>query len=107
VVNNAQEELCYRGYMYIQSWKHIRSIQQEIVSDQISPLMPARIKSEACKQGDQIGRIFAFWAVVILGSFLKITEVAQIFGYFLYDTYKLCIRFDKKWVGLHFGRFFY
>jgi hypothetical protein len=30
-------------------------------------------------QGDQIGRIFAYWAIVFFGAFLKITEVAQIF----------------------------
>jgi hypothetical protein len=33
------------------------------------------------EQGDQIGRIFAFWAILyILWSFLKISEVAQIFA---------------------------
>jgi hypothetical protein len=31
-------------------------------------------------QGDQIGRIFVYWA--ILGRFWKITEVAKKLGYF-------------------------
>jgi hypothetical protein len=31
-------------------------------------------------QCGQIGRIFAYWVIVTLGSFLKITEVAQILG---------------------------
>jgi hypothetical protein len=71
-----------------------------------------------------MGRLFT------LGSFLKITEVDHIFGrifaylgdcllwavfwkiteaahcYFFPCTCRFCINFDKKWVGLHFGRFF-
>jgi hypothetical protein len=31
-------------------------------------------------QGDQIGRIFAYWAIAFFGQILAITEVAQIFG---------------------------
>jgi hypothetical protein len=39
-----------------------------------------------------------------LEFFSKLSEVAYIIGYsFLWK--KLCINFDKKWVGLHFGRF--
>jgi hypothetical protein len=30
-------------------------------------------------QGDQIGRIFAYWAIATLGNFSKITEVDQFF----------------------------
>jgi hypothetical protein len=30
-------------------------------------------------QGDQIGQIFAQWAIVFFGHFLKITEVAKNF----------------------------
>jgi hypothetical protein len=26
---------------------------------------------------------------------------------YFFPTYRLCINFDKKWVGLHFGRFFH
>jgi hypothetical protein len=31
-------------------------------------------------QGDQIGRIFASWAIVHFGHFLKITEEDHMFG---------------------------
>jgi hypothetical protein len=44
-----------------------------------------------------IGRLFT------LGSFLKITEAGEIFGYF-FQQLSLGIDFDKKRVGLHFGR---
>jgi hypothetical protein len=43
---------------------------------------------ESCRQGDQIGRIFAHCMIVYLGSFLKITGVAQIFGT-LFSTVKV------------------
>jgi hypothetical protein len=41
-----------------------------------------------------------------LGSFLKSAEVARIFG-LLFPLWKVYINFDKKCVGLHFGRFFH
>jgi hypothetical protein len=53
------------------------------------------------RQGDQIGRIFAQWAIIYFGQFLKITEVAHI----LCCKYKGCINFVQKRVGRHFGRF--
>jgi hypothetical protein len=46
--------------------------------------------------------------MLILGSFLKATEVAQIFGLFFPTQnimYILC-NFDKQWFGLHVGRVF-
>jgi hypothetical protein len=39
---------------------------------------------------------------VTFGSLLKITEIAHIFGDF-FPRLRLCIHFDKKWVGLHSG----
>jgi hypothetical protein len=45
------------------------------------------------------GRVFT------LGIFLKITEVALIFVQ-LFPNHRLCITFDKKWVGLNFGQYF-
>jgi hypothetical protein len=39
-------------------------------------------------QGDQIGRIFANFAVVLLGLFLKMTEVAQIIGLIFFPRKK-------------------
>jgi hypothetical protein len=49
-------------------------------------------------QGDQIGRLFS------LGRFLKIKKKSFLGNYF--PLLMLCIEFDKKWLGLHFGRFF-
>jgi hypothetical protein len=52
--------------------------------------------------GDQIGRI-----LFSLGSFLKVTEVAQIFG-LPFPQYQLCINFDKNdWLGYTLGGFFH
>jgi hypothetical protein len=52
-----------------------------------------------------IGRNFAYWAIVYIRSFLKITEVGKKLGYSL-PRNKLWINFDIKWVGPHLGRFF-
>jgi hypothetical protein len=41
-----------------------------------------------------------------LGSFLKITEEAQLFE-LLFLTAKVKYLFFQKWVGLHFGQFYY
>jgi hypothetical protein len=46
------------------------------------------------------GRIFTW------GSFQVITEIAHNFR-LLFPKYRLCINFDKKWVGQHFERFFH
>jgi hypothetical protein len=35
----------------------------------------------------------------------KKIEEALFFVYYIFQREKLCIRFDKNWVGLHFGRF--
>jgi hypothetical protein len=40
-----------------------------------------------------------------LGKYLKITDAAHIFGYFI-SQLSLSSNFIKKWVGLHFGSFF-
>jgi hypothetical protein len=47
-------------------------------------------------QGDPIGLIYAYWAIIYFGSFLKFKEVELIFG----------IRSFQQYVGLHFVRFF-
>jgi hypothetical protein len=52
------------------------------------------------QQDYQIGRIFVYWAIVFFGQFI------EILGYF-FPQYQLCINFDKKMVGLHFGRLFH
>jgi hypothetical protein len=56
-------------------------------------------------QGDQIGRIFAYWAVVYVGQFSE-NYRSSVNSYTTFSRYTLCINFGKKWVGLHFGRFF-
>jgi hypothetical protein len=45
-------------------------------SDETSSLERERSSRTGCprKQGDQIGRIFAYWAIVYLGHFLKNTK---------------------------------
>jgi hypothetical protein len=63
---------------------------------------PSRVNS-SWDQGDQIGRIFAFWAIA--WSLLKIRTVAHIIRLLL-PRQKCCISFGKKWIGLTFGRFF-
>jgi hypothetical protein len=53
-------------------------------------------------QGDQIGRISQLFT---LGSFFKLLKyVVHNVGYF-FTRLRFCINFDKKWIGLHFGRF--
>jgi hypothetical protein len=48
----------------------------------------------ACNQGDQIGRIFAYWEVVYLDSVLLQTQL-KFFGYFSLGK-KLCVTFYHK-----------
>jgi hypothetical protein len=52
---------------------------------------------EPYRQGDQIGRIFAQWGIVYFGQFLENYIIFWIL--FFYGK-----SFDKKWVGIHFGR---
>jgi hypothetical protein len=60
-----------------------------------------------CKQGDQIGRIFASWATVFVWPFFENlpTEVAQYLKLLFNDNRYICFNFDKKSVGQHFGHF--
>jgi hypothetical protein len=55
-------------------------------------------------QGDQIGRIFAQWTIVLTLGSLKNDISCPKCGASLLQ-YSLCI-LTKKWIGLHFGRFF-
>jgi hypothetical protein len=69
-------------------------------------LMPLPGKADTCsrrccRQGGQI-RLFV-WCLYILGRFLKIIKEAHTFG-LLFPQVRLCFDFDKKWLGLHFGR---
>jgi hypothetical protein len=59
------------------------------------------------KQGDQIGRIFAQWTSVTLGSFFDNYKSGPHFvPLFPSIADYVPTNFDKKRVGLHFGRFF-
>jgi hypothetical protein len=59
------------------------------------------------EQGDQIGRILAYWAIVFLESFLKITKVGQSFGLlFSSDTNVLNNFLIKNGLGKISGDFF-
>jgi hypothetical protein len=53
----------------------------------------------------RLGEFSPIRRLFTLGSFLKKYKRKLIFG-LLNTAEKLCINFDKKWVGLHFGRFF-
>jgi hypothetical protein len=61
------------------------------------------------KQSDQLGRIFAYWAIVsLVGHFLKkLQKETKNLG-LLFSTEKsyVCINFDKNGLGHIFGDFF-
>jgi hypothetical protein len=60
----------------------------------------------ALRQCDQIWQIFAYRATAYLGWRLsKSQKQHKWLGYFFPRSH-LCINFYKKWIGLHFGRFF-
>jgi hypothetical protein len=64
-----------------------------------------RSKNEQCGQGDQI---FAQRAIVYFGKFKKqktYMYIPQYFATFCHEHFSY-INFDKKWIGLHFWRFF-
>jgi hypothetical protein len=59
------------------------------------------------KQGDQIGRIFAQWAIVCFGHFFgKLQKLPPILWFF-FPRLRLCIYFDKNVLGhMHFWAIF-
>jgi hypothetical protein len=61
------------------------------------------VESRVTRLGEfsPLGRSISF------GQFLKITEVAQMFGHFFHGKGSGCIKFDVKLVGLHFAQFFH
>jgi hypothetical protein len=71
------------------------------------------IHNSTARQGDQIGRNSPTGRLFTLGSFKKITELAQILGLLFpsepctYECMYICIYFVKKCVELHFGRLFH
>jgi hypothetical protein len=58
-------------------------------------------------QGDQIGRLFAYWVIVYFGQCFENLQkyIAQIFG-LLFPRYQLCFSFDQKRLGYILGDIF-
>jgi hypothetical protein len=56
----------------------------------------------------RLGASLRIGRLITLGSVLKMTDVAQIFWLhrYFFSQYQLCMNFDKKLFGLHFGYFF-
>jgi hypothetical protein len=57
------------------------------------------------KQGDQIGRVFAQWAIAyfLYKIFEHYRSSPRFVHKLLFHNYILCIHFDQKWFGLLFG----
>jgi hypothetical protein len=55
-------------------------------------------------QGDRIGRIFANWSIIYDGAVFENYRSSAKFGAIVFPGFALIS--DKKWIGLHFGRFF-
>jgi hypothetical protein len=56
-------------------------------------------------EGDQIGRIFYYWAIDHFGHFLKSFSAVNKLWVTFSKILKVYVAFDKIWVGLHFGKF--
>jgi hypothetical protein len=58
-------------------------------------------------QGDQIGRISAYWVTIFFGQLLlRLQKEAKYLGFF-FQRKKICIILTKKWVWMHFRRVFH
>jgi hypothetical protein len=57
-------------------------------------------------QGDQIGRIFAYWAILFFGQFFLTTEEAQFFGK-LFSLVKNIVLFLTKTAQATFWAMFF
>jgi hypothetical protein len=57
-------------------------------------------------QGDQIGRIFAYWAVVFLGLFFENYISSPKIWATIFSGKNYALILANNSVGLHFGRFF-
>jgi hypothetical protein len=63
-------------------------------------------RNRLAKQGDHIGLIFASWAMIYYGQFLKITERAQIFGLLFSAEKSYVIISTKSGLGYILGASF-
>jgi hypothetical protein len=58
------------------------------------------------KNRPQIGRIFAYWAIVYFGGvFLNYASSPNVFGTFPHVTHDVLV--SQKWVGVHFWAIFF
>jgi hypothetical protein len=83
---------------------------QEIGAKRRKPLKTSKVKQHSeqvskrrffsIKQFDLIRRIFANWAIITLGNFFVNYRRST---HFFAKYTRLCINFNKKWVGLQFG----
>jgi hypothetical protein len=85
-VNQAGKVICLKiDWVQTVSWVKLSVIAALLLN---SCLLP--------NQGDQIGRIFAHWAIFFGQFLIGITGGVRIFGQLFSPRKKLCARFDKK-----------
>jgi hypothetical protein len=60
----------------------------------------------AWTQGDQIGQIFAYWAIVYFGQFFENDIISPNFWATLFNGKSYVVIFTKNSLGYIFGRFF-
>jgi hypothetical protein len=83
----------------------VRTIRDDFLGPASSGRDPQKVLLS--QQGDQIGRIFACWAIANFVRFSKSTfSSSPMFLATIFDGNKICINLNKKFVGLHFGRVF-
>jgi hypothetical protein len=58
-------------------------------------------------QGDQIGRIFAFWAIFFFGQFFETYKSSPIFLATDFFHVKICVQLTINGLGYIFVRFFH
>jgi hypothetical protein len=57
-------------------------------------------------QGDQIGRIFAYWAIVFFGQFIENYRISANSWATFFHSISYALIFTKKWFGHILGNFF-
>jgi hypothetical protein len=60
------------------------------------------------RQGDQLARFFAYWAIDYFGQFItKLQKEPKFLSWLLSMVKKIMYKFFKKWSGQQFGQFFH
>jgi hypothetical protein len=91
------------------SWKETYGLENifglQIYVCMYAPRWSDSLKVKYGNQGDQIGRIFAYWETVYIlrAAFLKWPKQRKLLGQ-LFPRYKLCISFDKNGLDYTFLR---